>query len=157
MELASPPKFKRTNTILLLVLIAATAVILGLGVTADWWEQGHEYLGSLYAVAAIVAFIAAIVGIPFSLAGLVCSRRELRAILIAGMNCLASIAVLAMFVSSYFAINDRLRDIYGSASAARLVIEHLRMNDGMWPRNWDELHETYLVLEQRGEALDALG
>jgi hypothetical protein len=103
---------------------------------------------TIYVCTILVALVNAIVGIPVSLAGLVCSRGELRALLIAGANCLASVAVVGLFVNAYVAFDSGLRNIYGSASAAPLVIEHMRTHDGLWPRNWDELHETYLKMER---------
>ncbi len=151
MELASPPQFKRANKILLAILATATAVLVCFAMLIAWLEGEpvRGWFATPYICAAIIALVTAIAGIPVSLAGLVYSRGELRALLIAGTSCLASIAVLGLFVSAYFALDNGLRNIYGSASAAPLVIEHMRTHDGRWPRNWDELHQTYLVMERK--------
>jgi hypothetical protein len=53
-------------------------------------------------------------------------------------------------VAFYLSFNDTMHDVYIPGGAARLVIEHMKANNGAWPRSWEELHETFLSVQEGG-------
>lgn len=54
---------------------------------------------------------------------------------------LAAMLAAALFVA--YSVNERIRGSYAVSWVASMVIEHLKANDGRWPRNWDELRDDY--------------
>lgn len=92
---------KKTNTVMLVVLLLATVAFFLSEVVAGWfeWEHGKEFILIPYTIAYFVGLAFAVVGIPVSLIALARYRDDRRASVIAGINCLASlIYVLLLWV-----------------------------------------------------------
>ena len=73
--------------------------------------------------------------------------RRLRIALITVLIVVA-IGLVGFGVNFYLNFVNVMRDLYTPSQAANLVILHLKVNHGTWPRSWEELHRTFL--EQDG-------
>ena len=62
----------------------------------------------------------------------------LRAVLV-----VVSIGLVLLVAVGYWRFNNSMRDLYTPGWAVDLVIEHMETHNGDWPKNWDELHETF--------------
>ena len=71
-------------------------------------------------------------------------RITLRTLLI-----LVALGVIGLGIFAYQAFQDIGYTVYLPCGAADLVIEHMKANNGAWPRNWEELHRTFLLVEER--------
>jgi len=92
---------KKTNQIMLIVLLAATAVFFISEAVTGWfeWEHEKEYVLIPYTIAYFLGLMTASVGVPLSLVGLAGSRGDRKRAIISGLNCIASLAfVLLLFV-----------------------------------------------------------
>ena len=89
---------KKINKVMLFALLIATICFFISEFVAGWfdWEHGKELVLIPYTIAYFVGFVFAVVGIPVSLIGLARSRGDRRSTAISGLNCLASLAFLAL-------------------------------------------------------------
>ena len=87
---------KKTNKIMLIVLLASAAIFFVSEWVAGWfeWERGKEYAIGPYTVAYVVGLLTAVIGVPMALVGLGRSRGYGRAAVVAGLNCLCSLAFI---------------------------------------------------------------
>ena len=52
-------------------------------------------------------------------------------------------AVVSFAVATMLGINNTIRGSYAVWWVADMCIEHMKANDGDWPRNWDDLRDDY--------------
>jgi hypothetical protein len=64
-----------------------------------------------------------------------------------------TIGFVGFGIGLYRAAWEGLYDVYVPDGAAYLVIEHMKANDGAWPRSWEELHKTFLSIQERNGVL----
>src|SRR6185437_6704318 len=50
--------------------------------------------------------------------------------------------VLWVGFSAVKSITVRQPNAYAMQSAGQLIVEHMRLHSGAWPRNWDDLRDT---------------
>ncbi|MEX2308221.1 MAG: hypothetical protein WD738_11540 [Pirellulales bacterium] len=68
-----------------------------------------------------------------------------------GLKIVACILVVALGVGGW-AIHrsmEGVRNAYAVWWVADMVVEHLKANNGAWPRNWDELRDDYQTCVER--------
>jgi hypothetical protein len=62
-----------------------------------------------------------------------------------------AIAVVGFGVFAHVAIMDvGFHGYMLPKGTAELLIEHMKANQGAWPKNWEELHKTFLSVEKKG-------
>ena len=61
----------------------------------------------------------------------------------------AAISVIASIAFYANQANQAMRNSYAVWWVADMVIEHMKANDGKWPRNWEDLRDDYQTLVQR--------
>jgi hypothetical protein len=58
-----------------------------------------------------------------------------------------AIGVVGFVITTYLAISEMCYNIYVPVGAVDLVVEHMKAHNGAWPKNWDELHETFVAVQ----------
>jgi len=55
----------------------------------------------------------------------------------------AVVSVVAFGVSTLIGVKNTIRGSYAVWWVADMCIEHMEVNDGQWPRSWDDLRDDY--------------
>ncbi len=60
------------------------------------------------------------------------------------------IGLVGTGIALYRGFMEAMYDIYAPIGAADLLIEHMKANNDAWPRSWEELHKTFLLVQEQG-------
>jgi hypothetical protein len=74
---------------------------------------------------------------------------HLKGLLLFTAGCALILGVVVGLYRLHRSINSGLHDVYVPSAAGFLVIEHMKANNRAWPRNWEELHWTFLSVQEK--------